>query len=86
MQHLLWGGDGTIASRSIDTDRRFAVLVLTRKQKAIARPSVSFQQGSSGFQVRILLTFAVTAAVTFVSPAACIARFLTLLDLFAWIN
>ena len=61
--------DGTIASRSIDTDRRFAALVLTRKQKAIARPSVSFQQGGPGFQVRILLTFAVTAAVTlFVQP------------------
>ena len=41
------------------TDRRFAALVLTRKQKAIAGPSVSFQQGSPGFQVRILLTFAV---------------------------
>ena len=34
------------------------------EQKAIARPSVSFQQGGPGFQVRILLTFAVTAAVT----------------------
>ena len=30
------------------TDRRFAALVLTRKQKAIAGPSVSFQQGSPG--------------------------------------
>ena len=50
-------------------DRRFAALVLTRKQKAIARPSVSFQQGGPGFQVRILLTCAVTAAVTlFVQP------------------
>ena len=50
-------------------DRRFAALVLTRKQKAIARPSVSFQQGGPGFQARILLTCAVTAAVTlFVQP------------------
>ena len=61
--------DGTIASRSIDTERGSAALVLTRKQKAIARPFVSFQQGGPGFQVRILLTFAVTAAVTlFVQP------------------
>ena len=53
------------------TDRGFAALVLTRKQKAIAGPSVSFQQGSPGFQVRILLTFAVSAAVTlYVQPLA----------------
>ena len=53
------------------TDRRFAALVLTRKQKAIAGPSVSFQQCNPGFQVRILLTFAVSAAVTlFVQPLA----------------
>ena len=53
------------------TDRRFAALVLTRKQKATAGPSVSFQQGSPGFQVRILLTLAVSAAVTlFVQPLA----------------
>ena len=60
------GRDGTIASRSINTERGSAALVLTRKQKAIARPSVSFQQSgpAAGFQVRILLTFAVTAAVT----------------------
>ena len=48
------------------------MLVLTRKQKAIAQPSVkSFQQGGPGFQVRIRLTFAVTAAVKlFVQPLA----------------
>ena len=41
------------------------MLVLTRKEKAIARLSLnSFPQGGPGFQVRILLTFAVTAAVT----------------------
>ena len=58
------GRDGTIASRSIDTERGSVSLVLARKQKAIARPSVSFQQGGSGFQVWILLTFTVTATVT----------------------
>ena len=66
-----YGRDGTIASKSINTERESAALVLTRKQKAIARPSVSFQQGGPGLQVRILLTFAVTAAVTlFVQPLA----------------
>ena len=45
---------------SIDPERGFAALVL-----------VSFQQGGPGFHVRILLTFAVTAAVTlFVQPLA----------------
>ena len=69
MKH--YGRDGTIASRSIDTERGSAALVLARKQKAIARPSVSFQPGSPGFQVRILLTFAVSADVTlFVQPLA----------------
>ena len=61
------------------TDRRFAALVLNRKQKAIAGPSVSFQQGSPGFQVRILLAFAVSAAVRpchIVRPAACIGSWL----------
>ena len=68
MQHLLWEG-WYYCFWSIDTDWRFALLVLTRKQKAIARPSVSLQQGGPGFQVRILLTFAVSAAVTlFVQP------------------
>ena len=57
------GRDGTIASRSINTERGSAALVLTRKQKAIARPSVSFQQGGPGF--RILLTF-----ILFVQPLA----------------
>ena len=33
------GRDGTIASRSINTERGSAALVLTRKQKAIARTS-----------------------------------------------
>ena len=66
-----YGRDGTIASRSIDTERWSPVLVLARKQKAIVRPSVSFQRGGLGFQVWILLTFAVTAAVTlFVQPLA----------------
>ena len=60
-----YGRDGTIASRSINTEGGSAALALTRKQKVIARPSVnSFQQGVPGFQVRILLTLAVTAAVT----------------------
>jgi len=65
-----YGRDGTIASTSIDTERGSAALVLTRKQKVIARPSVNFQQGGPGFQVRqILLTFAVSAAVKlFVQP------------------
>ena len=66
-----YGRDGTIASRSIDTERGSAALVLTRKQKAIARTSVNFQHGGPGSQVRILLAFAVTAAVTlFVQPLA----------------
>ena len=66
-----YGRDGTIASRSIDTERWSPVLVLARKQKAIVRRSVSFQRGGLGFQVWILLTFAVTAAVTlFVQPLA----------------
>ena len=66
-----YGRDGTIASRSIDTERWSPVLVLARKQKAIVRLSVSFQPGGLGFQVWILLTFAVTAAVTlFVQPLA----------------
>ena len=64
-----FGTDGTIASRSIDTEGGSAALILNRKQQAIARPSVSFQQGGPGFQVQILLTFAATAAVR---PAACI--------------
>ena len=54
------------------TDRRFAALVLTRKRKAITGPSVSFQQGSPGFQVRTLLTFAVSDGCHIVRPAACI--------------
>ena len=58
-----YGRDGTIASRSIDTEWWSPVLVLARKQKAIMRPSISFQRGGLGFQLRILLTFAVTAAV-----------------------
>ena len=58
------------------TDRRFATLVLTRKQKAIAGPSVSFQQGSPGFQVRSLLTFAVSAGCHIFRPAACIGSWL----------
>ena len=66
-----YGRDGTIASSSINAERGSAALVLTRKQKAIARLSVSFQQGGSGF--RILLTFTL-----FVQPLG--------LDLFAWIN
>ena len=66
-----YGRDGTIASRSIDTERWSPVLVLARKQKAIVRRSISFQRGGLGFQVWILLTFAVTAAVTlFVQPLA----------------
>ena len=66
-----YGRDGTIAARSIDTERWSPVLVLARKQKAIVRPSISFQRGGHGFQVWILLTFAVTAAVTlFVQPLA----------------
>ena len=44
-----YGRDGTIASRSINTERGSTALVLTRKQK-----------GGPGFQVRILLTYAVT--------------------------
>ena len=60
-----YGRDDTIASGSINTEGGSAALVLTRKQKVIARPSVnSFQQGVPGFQVLILLTLAVTAAVT----------------------
>ena len=56
-----YGRDGTIASRSINTEGETAALVLTRKQKAIAQLAVnSFQQGGPGFQVRILLTFTVT--------------------------
>ena len=78
------GRDGTIASRSIDTDRRFAALVLTRKQKAIAGPSVSFQQGSPGFQVRILLT-SLSQLLSHCSSSR-LHRFLTLPDLFAQIN
>ena len=67
------GRDGTIASRSINTERWSATLVLTTKQKAIARPSVSFQQRGPGFQVRIPLTFAVTAAVIlFEQPLALV--------------
>ena len=64
------------------TDRRFAALiVLTKKQKAIAGPSVSFQQGSPGFQVRILLTFAVSAAVTlFVQPLAYVLEICIVVD------
>ena len=58
-----YGRDGTIASRSIDTERGSAAFVLTRKQKATARPSGSFQQGGPGF--RILLTFTL-----FVQPLA----------------
>ena len=64
-----YGRDGTTASRSIDTEGGSAALILTRKQWAFARPSVSFQQVGPGFQVRILLTLAVTlAAVTLFKP------------------
>ena len=66
-----YGRDGTTASRSINTERGSAALALTRKQKAIARLSVSFQQGGPGFKFDILQTFAVTVAVTlFVQPLA----------------
>ena len=37
----------------MNTERGSAALVLTRKQKAIARPFVSFQQGGPSFQVRV---------------------------------
>ena len=39
-----YGRDGTVASRSINTERGSAALVLTRKQKAIVWPSVSFEE------------------------------------------
>ena len=50
---------------TFQTEGETTALVLTRNEKAIARLSLnSFPQGGPGFQVRILLTFAVTAAVT----------------------
>ena len=50
MQHLQWEGWYN-CSRSINTERGSAALVFTRKQKAIARTSVSFQQGGPGFRI-----------------------------------
>ena len=44
---------GTVVSSSINAEGGSGALVLTRNQKAIARPSVN------SFQVRIFLTFAV---------------------------
>ena len=61
MQHLQWEGWYN-CSRSINTERGSAALVFTRKQKAIARTSVSFQQGGPCF--RILVTFVCPAAYT----------------------
>ena len=62
-----YGRDATIASRSINTERRSAALVLTRKQKAIVRPSVSFQQGGPGFHSN-----SSNVRCHIVRPAACI--------------
>ena len=75
IQHLLW--EGWYYCFSINTERGLAALVLTRKQKAIGRPSINFQQGGPGFP--ILPTFTL-----FVQPLAY--WFLSLLDLFAWID
>ena len=82
MKH--YGRDGTIASRSIDTERGSAALVLARKQKAIARPSVSFQQGVPGFKFEFFKR-SLSQLLSHCSSSR-LHRFLTLLDLFAWIN
>ena len=73
-----YGRDGTTPSRSINTDRGSAALVLTRKQKAIVWPSVSFQQGSPGFKFEFF-----KRSLSQLLPhcsSSCLHRFTYLLD------